>query len=134
MKVKAEVTAVVAELIAVDWIAAKISSVITYSGPPRSMEDLLKAVDVPRAGTEIHHWRMEQHVSKRRGMTQKQIDAPGNRVRIPPLKHYEITEWYRRPNEKYQGRSPREFLANKPAEDHERLGREALMLFEVLKP
>jgi len=82
--------AFIGALIAVDWIAAKISSIITYSDPPRSMQELQDAVDVPRAGTEAHHWKMEQHVSKRRGMTQKQIDAPGNRVRISVLNHYEI--------------------------------------------
>jgi hypothetical protein len=59
------------------------------------MEELLSAVDVPWAGTELHHHRMEQNVSKRRKMTQAEIDAPGDRVRIPILKHYQITRWYR---------------------------------------
>ena len=121
-------------LIAVDWIAGRISEIITYLDPPRTMEELQFAVGVPRAGTEVHHHRMEQHVSKQRKITQREIDAPGNRVRIPILKHYEITEWYRQPNKKFGGRSPRQYLADKPPEEHERVGLEALLLFRVLKP
>ena len=98
------------------------------------MEELLSAVDVPRAGTELHHHRMEQNVSKRRKMTQAEIDAPGNRVRIPILKHYQITRWYRTPNSEYGGRTPRQYLADKPPEEHERVGRRALIRFKVLKP
>jgi hypothetical protein len=77
---------------------------------------------------------MEQNVSKRRKITQKEIDAPGNRVRIPILKHYEITKWYGQSNEKYGDLSPRQYLAEKSAEEHERVGREALLLFGVLRP
>ena len=67
-------------------------------------------------------------------MTQREIDAPGNRVRIPILEHYEITEWYRQPNKKSGGRSPRQYLADKPPEVHERIGLEAMIIFKVLKP
>jgi hypothetical protein len=130
----AAIVAFVGALIAVDWIAEKIRNILTDLGPPKSMEELLSAVDVARAGTELHHYKMEQHVSKQRGMTQKEIDAPGNRVRIPTLKHYEITEWYRKPNRNFKGLSPRQYLATKPPKDHERVGREALILFKVLKP
>lgn len=130
----AAIVAFIGALIAVDWIAARISEILTYLDSPQTMEELQSAVDVPRAGTEVHHHRMEQHVSKRRKMTQKEIDAPGNRVRIPTLKHYEITDWYRQPNSKFGGLSPRQYLADKPAEEHERVGREALILFGVLKP
>ena len=121
-------------LIAVDWIAGRISEIVTYLDPPSTMEELISAVNVQRAGTEVHHHKMEQHVSKQRGMTRREIDAPGNRVRIPTLKHYEITEWYGRPNIKFGGLSPRRYLADKPPEEHERVGLEALLLFRVLKP
>ncbi|CAN5416073.1 hypothetical protein BH11PSE4_BH11PSE4_25530 [soil metagenome] len=132
-----QVAAIVAffgSLIAIDWIAARISEIVTNLNPPRTMEELQSAVDVPRAGTEIHHWKMEQHVSRNRHMTQAEIDAPGNRVRIPILKHREITDWYRQPNPQFGGRSPRQYLADRPAQDHVRVGREALILFKVLKP
>ncbi|MET0724158.1 MAG: hypothetical protein ABWY64_25475 [Tardiphaga sp.] len=130
----AAVTLFFGTLKAISWAWTKINEIITYLDRPRTMEELQSAVDVPRAGTEMHHWRMEQHVSRLRGMTWKQIDAPGNRVRIPTWKHYDITEWYRQPKPKFGGLSPRQFLADQPAEVHERVGREALILFKVLKP
>ncbi len=130
----AAIVAFIGALIAIDWVAARISEILTYLGPPRTMEELVAAVDVPRAGTEVHHYKMEQHVSRRLHMTQKEIDAPGNRVRIPILKHRQITDWYGQPNSKFGGLSPREYLADEPAEEHERVGREALILFGVLKP
>ncbi|MBC7577620.1 MAG: hypothetical protein H7312_09715 [Tardiphaga sp.] len=100
----------------------------------RTMEELLSAVDVPRAGTELHHHRMEQNVSKRRQMTQAEIDAPGNRVRISILKHYQITRWYRERNSEFGGLTPRQYFADKPPEEHARIGRKALIMIEVLKP
>lgn len=93
------------------WARGKAQEIATSLDPPRTMEELEAAVNVPRAGTELHHHKMEQHVSIRRGMTESQIDAPGNRVRIPTLKHYEITSWYRQPNRKYGGLTPRQYLA-----------------------
>jgi hypothetical protein len=123
----------VGALMLVDWIGKKVSEILTYLDPPRTMEELQVAVDVPRTGTEVHHI-MEQTAAKRAGLTQKQIDAPENRIRIPTFKHYDITGWYARPNKGYGRLSPREYLADKPVEEHMRVGREALILYEVLKP
>ncbi|WP_338185877.1 hypothetical protein [Jatrophihabitans sp.] len=119
---------------AVSWLREKISEIVTDLDPPRTMEELLAAVNVPRAGTELHHHKMEQHVSKRRNIEQSEIDAPGNRVRIPVLKHREITDWYRQPNPEFGKLTPRQYLADKPPEVHERIGIKALILFKVLKP
>jgi hypothetical protein len=116
------------------WVKAKAHEIVTSLDPPRSIEELEAAVDVPRTGTELHHHKMEQHVSRIRGIPQREIDAPGNRVRIPTLKHYDITSWYRTPNENYGGLTPRQYLADKAPDEHARVGREALLLFEVLKP
>jgi hypothetical protein len=116
------------------WVREKAQEIVTSLDPPKTMQELEAAVDVPRPGTEIHHYKMEQHVSKRRGFTQSQIDAPGNRVRIPTFKHYDISRWYRTSNEKYGGMSPRQYLADKSSDEHARVGREALILFQVLKP
>ena len=119
---------------AVSWLRDRISEIVTDLDPPRTMEELLAAVAVPRAGTELHHHKMEQHVSKNRGLTQREIDAPGNRVRIPTLKHREISDWYRKPSAEFGGLTPRQYLADKPAEVHERIGIKAMIIFKVLKP
>ena len=116
------------------WAKARAHEIITSLDPPKSMEELEAAVDVPRRGTELHHHKMEQHVSRGHGLSQSEIDAPGNRVRIPTFKHYDITGWYRTPQQRLGGLSPRQYLADKPPEEHARIGREALILFEVLKP
>jgi len=117
-----------------DWARAKAHEIATSLDPPKSMEELEAAVSVPRRGTELHHHKMEQHVSRQRGIPQSEINAPGNVVRIPTFKHYDITAWYRTPNESLGGLTPRQYLADKSPEEHARIGREALILFEVLKP
>lgn len=116
------------------WARSKAHEIVTSLDPPKSLEDLEAAVNEPRRGTELHHHKMEQHVSKQRGLSQSEIDAPGNRVRIPTFKHYEITSWYRTPNRRFGGLSPRQYLADKPPEEHAKVGREALILFKVLRP
>jgi hypothetical protein len=64
----------------------------------------------------------------------REIDASGNRVRIPILKHREISDWYRTPSAEFGGLTPRQYLADKPAEVHERIGIKAMIIFKVLKP
>ncbi len=81
-----------------------------------------------------HHDKMEQHVSKRRGLKQSEIDAPGNVVRIPVLKYREISEWYKKSNPDFGGLSPRQYIADKPPDVHERIGIKAMIVFKVLKP
>ena len=119
---------------AVSWLRERISEIVTDLDPPRTLEELLADVHVPRAGTELHHYKMEQHVSKLRNIKQSEIDAPGNRVRIPVLKHRQISDWYRTSNEEFGWLTPRQYLVDKPPEVHERIGLEAMIIFKVLKP
>ena len=118
----------------VSWLRGKISEILTDLDPPGTLAELLAAVDVPRAGTELHHYKREQHVSKKLGSTQREIDAPGNRVRIPTLKHRQISHWYRTSNEEFGWLTPRQYLADKPPEMHEQVGIKAMIIFKVLKP
>ncbi len=129
-----EVALFIGVLSARSWARAKAHEIVTSLDSPKSMKELEEAVAVPRRGTELHHHKMEQHVSRLRGIPQSEIDAPGNRVRIPTFKHYDITNWYRTPNARFGGLSPRQYLADKAPDEHARVGREALILFQVLKP
>jgi len=52
---------------------------------------------------------VEQTAAAHEGYSQEDIDAPDNLVRIPTLKHWEITAWYMTPNADYNDLSPREF-------------------------
>jgi hypothetical protein len=62
------------------------------------------------------------------------IDARDNLVRIPTLKHHEITGWFGKPNKNYAGKSPREYLRGKDWAERTRVGRDALIEHKVLKP
>jgi len=117
----------------VEWIKEKAAEIETYRDPARTMQELQDAVDEPRPGTEIHHIA-ERTAAERWGFPRSEIESRENLVRIPTLKHYDITGWYGRQNDKFGGLSPREYLADKGLEERMRVGREALILYEVLKP
>ena len=118
----------------ITWVREKFDEIITDLDPPKTLEELSAAVHRRRAGTELHHFKMERHVAMDRGMSPSEVDAPHNLIRIPVLKHRQISDWYRQPNDDHGGLTPRQFLADKPAADHERVGIEALIQFGVLKP
>ncbi|MGB6175504.1 MAG: hypothetical protein WBF43_03990, partial [Methylocella sp.] len=62
------------------------------------------------------------------------IDGPDNLVRVPRLKHWEITGWFMSPNERYNDLSPREYLRGKSREERRKVGLKALIEAGVLKP
>ena len=130
---RSPIGAIFAAIEAVDWVRKRFAEIDTYRDPPRTMRELREAVKVPRAGTEVHHI-MERKALERLGLPKIRIDAPENLVRIPTLKHQEITGWYQRPNEQFGGLSPRQYLVGKSFAERMRVGRRALVLFEVLKP
>ena len=55
-------------------------------------------------------------------------------VRVPTLKHWQITGWYMFKNDTYGGVSPRTYLRGKDWGERMRVGRDALVRNEVLKP
>jgi hypothetical protein len=90
-------------------------------------------VAYPEKGYQIHHI-MEQTAAERWGLSRSEIDDPSNLVRVPTMKHWEITGWYGRSNEDFGGQSPREYLSDKSASERYRIGLYALRLHGVLKP
>ena len=62
-----------------------------------------------------------------------QVDGPENLVRIPTLKHWEITGWYNEGNEAFGDMSPRDYLRGKDWNTRRRVGLYALTKFGVLK-
>ncbi|MDB5626833.1 MAG: hypothetical protein JWR73_2635, partial [Tardiphaga sp.] len=118
---------------AVSWLRQYFAQIETYRDPPKTLRELQQAVGSPRAGTQVHH-RAEKEAMALSGFTQAEINAPENLVRVPTLKHYEITGWYQQPNEEFGGKTPREYLADKPLAERLRVGNDALIRFGVLKP
>ena len=62
------------------------------------------------------------------------IDGKENLVRIPTLKHREITAWYQTKHDAFGQVSPREYLRGKGWEERRRIGIDALIEHGVLKP
>ena len=73
---------------------------------PKSLDELQRAVDEPQPGYEVHHI-VEQKSAAEDGFSREQIDSPDNLVRIPTMKHREITGLFMTPNDSYGNLSPR---------------------------
>ncbi|MDB5650497.1 MAG: hypothetical protein JWL62_2017 [Hyphomicrobiales bacterium] len=75
----------------------------------------------------------EQGPTGKEGFTRAEIESPGNLVRVPTLKHYDITSYYARKQEELGGRSPREYLNGKAWYVRREYGLDTLRMFGVLK-
>ncbi|MBN8957776.1 MAG: hypothetical protein J0H17_14575 [Rhizobiales bacterium] len=101
--------------------------------PPKSLQQLQDAVSTPEKGYEIHHI-VEQTPAAHDGYPREMIDGRENLVRIPTLKHRDITAWYQTKNPRFDGLSPRDYLRSKSWTERRALGLEALIDFGVLDP
>jgi hypothetical protein len=88
---------------------------------------------VSTRGYDIHHI-VEQTQAEQDGFPRSLIDSPGNLVRIPTLKHWELNAWYQMPNDDFDGVSPRTHLWGKDWAERIRVGRDALIDHGILKP
>lgn len=110
----------------------KLPYVRAYLDGPKSLEELQSDVGKPEKGYEVHHI-VEQAPAAREGHAREDIDGPDNLVRIPTLKHWEITGWYMTWNRNFNNLSPREYLRSKTWEERRRVGLDALFEARVLK-
>jgi len=106
----------------------------TYHDPPETLEQLQHNAQKPsEAGYHDHHIE-EQTLLERLGFSRSERNRPDNMARIPILKHYDISGWYGRPNQEFDGLTPRQYLSDKDAVTRREVGLYALRLFGVLKP
>jgi hypothetical protein len=116
------------------WVVEEGGALIeAYADPPKSLEELQEAVSTPAAGYDIHHI-VEQTPAEQDGFSRSQIDSPANLVRIPTLKHWQITGWYMTPSEDFGGMSPRSYLRGRSWEERMQVGYRGLIRSGVLKP
>jgi hypothetical protein len=116
------------------WLYERYPDILAYSDPPKTLEELQRAVSkTATPGYEDHHI-VEQTSAENDGFPRSMIDGPENLVRIPRLKHWEISGWYGRPNESYGTLSPREYLRGKDWNTRHEVGRDALIRHGVMKP
>ena len=104
-----------------------------YADPPKSLEELQDAVSTPARGYDIHHI-VEQTPAEQDDFPRSMIDAPDNLVRIPTLKHWQITGWYGTKSKEFGGMSPRQYLRGKGWTERTQVGLRALADNGVLKP
>jgi hypothetical protein len=71
---------------------------------------------------------------KNAGYSDEVINARFNLVRVPTLKHHELTRWFQTPNKEFGWMTPRKYLEDKPLEERLRVGDKALIEFGILKP
>ncbi len=117
---------------AAHWAYKVYPYIQAYLDPPKTLDELQRAVSNPKIGYDVHHI-VEQTSAERDGYPRRMIDAPENLVRIPTLKHWQITGWYMTRNDDFSGLSPRSFLRGKNWKERVRVGRMALTLYGVLK-
>ena len=113
-----------------------------YFDPPKTLEELQADTLKPQPGYQKHHI-VEQTPARKdeallplrdNGTLESLIEGRANLVRIPALKHEEISNWYSTPNPRYDGRSPRDFLRDKSWEERYKFGLQKLIDFGALKP
>jgi hypothetical protein len=128
-----------AALAATWWLVNKyLPYVIAYQDPPKTWEELQQNALRKRPGYDIHH-PVEQTPARDDGFSDSVVDGPENRLSIPRLKHWQINGWYGRANPQFKDQndddiSPRDYLRGKSWEERMRVGKEALILYGVLKP
>ena len=91
-----------------------------------------RGVSTPTPGYDIHHI-VEQTQAERDGFSRDVIDGPDNVVRVPRLKHQEISGWYQRKNDQFGGLSPRQYLSGRSWAVRRAVGLEAARKFGVLE-
>jgi hypothetical protein len=117
----------------VEWLKDRQDLIAAYRDEPKTLEELQRAVQEPKPGYDTHHI-VEQTPAERFGFTRSQANDPENLVRVPRLRHYEITGWYGTRTDEYGDLSPREYLSDRSWEERRRVGLDALVRFKVLKP
>jgi hypothetical protein len=115
------------------WVYQNYPNIKSYLDAPKSLDELKDAVSNPEKGYDIHHI-VEQTPAENDGFSRDLIDSRDNLVRIPTLKHWEITGWYARPNGDFGGLSPRAYLRGKDWQERVRIGHKALRIQGVLAP
>ncbi|MGE0564707.1 MAG: hypothetical protein AB7O50_09355 [Pseudolabrys sp.] len=120
-----------------EWGYRTYPYIRAYLDEPKTLAELKEAASIQKTarnpGYEIHHV-VEQEEARKAGFPKSLIETSDNKVRIPKLKHWEITGWYMTKNENFGGLSPREYLRDKDWAERRRVGLLALVEKGVLKP
>lgn len=122
-----------AQLNGVVWLIQLLPLIYAYIYPPKTLAEIQEDAQNPQPGYQIHHI-VERTPARQDGFGDTEIESPDNLVRIPTLKHWQITTWYQTKNPEFGNQSPRDYLRGKSWDDRVRVGKYALIKFGVLKP
>jgi hypothetical protein len=115
------------------WLYESYPYIRSYLDGRKSLNELQDAVSGRQKGYDVHHI-VEQTPAENDGFSRDVIDGRDSLVRVPTLKHWEITGWYLRRNERFGFVSPRNYLSDKGWDERVRVGHEALRIHGVLLP
>jgi hypothetical protein len=107
----------------------------TANDPPRTIDELQNGIGSDtQAGYHKHHIA-EEAAARDAGFPENMIQGRDNLVRVPILKHIEVTRYYARKELQPDGRrlSPREMLKDKDFETRRQFGLDVLRRFGVLR-
>ena len=114
------------------WLYSHEAEIRAYQDPPKSLEELQQDANERRPDYDIHHL-VEQTPAAQEGYPKPMIDAPENLVRIPRLKHWELSGWYQTPVEDYDRLTPREYLRGRTWDEKVKVGIRGLFERGLLK-
>jgi hypothetical protein len=123
------------------WLYQYLPYIQAYLQPPKTLEELQQDALNPQVGYNIHHI-VEKKSARDDRFPEDMIEGSDNLVRIPTLKHWQITTWYQTPNPNFKdpdnpnskGISPRDYLRGKSWDERRKMGLQTLIDFGVLKP
>lgn len=116
-------------------LKALTDAIKTANDPSRSLDELQEAVGLPSNDGYHDHHIAEQKAARDAGYPESLIQSRDNLVRIPIIKHIDITSYYATKIEQEDGSmlSPRESLKGKDFETRRQFGLDMLRRYGVLK-
>ena len=114
-------------------INALTGAIKSANDPAKTLEELQEPVGSDSQGGYHDHHIVGQHAENRQRFGDDLIDSRENLVRIPVLKHIDISAWYSTRNDDFGGLSPRDYLRDKGWDEQMRVGLDRLRYYKVLK-
>jgi hypothetical protein len=114
-------------------IKAITAAIKSANDPAKTLEELQEPIGTDSQPGYHDHHIVGQHAGNRLRFGDSMIDSRENQVRIPVLKHIDISAWYSRGNNEYGGLSPRDYLRDKDWDEQMRVGLDRLREHKVLK-
>ena len=117
----------------VEQLKKLTDAIKSANDPAKTLEELQTRVSPEsEPGYQDHHI-VGQHPENRALFGDSLIGSPENLVRIPVLKHIDISAWYSTQSKDFGGLSPRDYLRGRDWDEQTRVGLDLLRERGVLK-